>query len=262
MKIYRIRSYELNHKLREPSRISYQSTNSAKNVLVLIETNENICGVGESAPFKPSTGDTQKIALKFLKLANDKLKGENPCNIENIQFLLRDISKKIDFNSQTAKTAIDSACYDILGKVKNKPVYKLLSSKKPITIPNTITVYIRSIEETVKKIRYIMNKYRKSGICRVKLKLSGNPKLDKKRVLESAKIFPGEFTLDANEAYKNADLAIEVFNDIFEVLGSRVILIEQPSPRDDLKKLEYITERCKIPIFSDETVNFLGKANG
>ena len=84
LKICRIHSYELNHELREPSRISYQSTISAKNVLVLIETDENIYGIGEAAPFKPSTGDTQKIALKFLKLANDKLKGENPCNIENI----------------------------------------------------------------------------------------------------------------------------------------------------------------------------------
>ena len=72
LKICRIRSYELNHKLREPSRISYQSTDSAKNVLVLIETDENIYGIGEAAPFKPSTGDTQKIALKFLKLAKIK----------------------------------------------------------------------------------------------------------------------------------------------------------------------------------------------
>jgi len=203
---------------------------------------------------EPITGDTQKVALRFLKTASVLLKDQDPCDIIGIHILLDKFSKKLGITSRTAKAAIDSACYDILGKITRRPVYQIISNTKPAAVPNTVTIYIKSIEETVKKTKHMMTKYKRNGIRRLKLKLSGNPKLDKKRVLLAARIFPGEFTLDANEAYKDAELAVKIFNDIYDVIGSRVVLIEQPSPREDLVKLKYITEGCKIPIFSDESV--------
>ncbi len=254
MKVSRIRAYNLNYELREPLSISYKTVALAKNLLVLIETKEGIEGVGESAPLRPITGDTQKVAFQFLKSADILLKDQDPCDIAGIHILLDKLSKKLGFTSMTARAAIDSACFDILGKVKTKPVYKIINRERPTTVPNTITIYIKSIEEIAKLTRVVMKKYHRNGIRRLKIKLSGNPKLDKKRVLIAAKIFPGEFTLDANEAYKDEELALKVFNDIYDALGSRVILIEQPTPRQDLAKLRYVADRCNIPIFSDESV--------
>lgn len=253
MKIENIHAYELNCELKEPLRISYENFTDIQNILVLIETDEDHTGVGESVPLKPQTGDTKKEAFTLLKRANIILKGHDPSDIEGVHTLLEEISKKEGINSQTAKAAIDSACYDIIGKFEKKPIYKVLGQEQFRKVPNAITVYISSVEETVKKTRYTMKEYAKNGLSRLKLKLSGEPGLDKERVMAVASIFDGELILDANQAYRDANLAIEIFNSLYDVLGSRVILIEQPSPMHDLTKLKYISNRCEIPIYADES---------
>ena len=86
-----------------------------------------------------------------------------------------------------------------------------------------------------------MTKYQRCGIKRIKLKLSGQPKIDKKRVVTATKLFSGDLTLD------------HIINNIYDIVGDRILLIEQPSPRMNLEKLRYITERSKIPIFADES---------
>lgn len=253
MKIKKVQVYELNLRLKESLRISYKNFTDIKNVLVFIKTDEGYEGIGESVPLKPQTGDTQKYAIQFLKSASIVLKDQDPLDIASIHAILEKISRKVGFNSQTAKAAIDSACYDIIGKAKDKPVYKILSSKDPKIVPNAVTIYISSIRETIKKVRYFIKRYRKNGLRRLKLKLSGQPRLDRDRVLAAASIFDGELVLDANEAYRDANLALRVFNGLYDNLGSKVILIEQPSPKNDLAKLKFISERCKIPIFADES---------
>jgi L-alanine-DL-glutamate epimerase-like enolase superfamily enzyme len=253
MKIKNIHAYELNCELKEPLRISYKNFTDMQNILVLIETDEDYTGIGESVPLKPQTGDTQKEALDLLKRANIILKDQDPSDIEGIHTLLEKISNREGINSQTAKAAIDSACYDIVGKVEKKPIYKIFSQEKSRKVPNAITVYISSVEETVKKTRYTIKKYTKNGLTRLKLKLSGESRLDKERVMAVASIFDGELILDANQAYRDANLAIEIFNSLYDILGSKVILIEQPSPMGDLTKLKYISDRCEIPIFADES---------
>jgi L-alanine-DL-glutamate epimerase-like enolase superfamily enzyme len=253
MKIKNIHTHELNCELREPLRIFYKNFTEIKNILVLIKTDEDYTGIGESVPLKPQTGDTQKEAYTLLKKANILLKGQNPYDIEGIHSLLEKISKREGINSQTAKAAIDSACYDIIGKVEKKPIYKIFGKEQFIKVLNAVTVYISSVEETVKKTRYTMKEYAKNGLSRLKIKLSGEPKLDKERVIAVASIFDGELILDANQAYRDANLAIKIFNNLYDTLGSRVILIEQPSPMDDLTKLKYISDKCEIPIFADES---------
>jgi L-alanine-DL-glutamate epimerase-like enolase superfamily enzyme len=121
-------------------------------------------------------------------------------------------------------------------------------------VPNAVTIYLRSLEETADKTRELMRKYGGNGLQRLKLKLSGNPRLDKARVLTVSEIFPGDLMLDANQAYRDEKLAVKVFNDIYDALGSKVILVEQPSPKDDLQRLKSISSNCKIPVFADEAV--------
>ncbi|MGQ9543536.1 MAG: mandelate racemase/muconate lactonizing enzyme family protein [Candidatus Bathyarchaeia archaeon] len=242
------------HRLIEPFNIAYEHINHARNILVIIETGEGLLGVGEASPLKSATGDTVEEAIRLIRRTGPFLKDADPCDISWIHSILEVVSRKTGITSQTAKTAIDSACFDILGKTLKKPVYRILGCKKPRRVPNAVTVYLRSIEETARKTREIIIKYRRNGLRRLKLKMSGNPKLDKARVLTVSNIFPGELMLDANQAYRDEELAVSVLNDIYDALGSRVILVEQPSPKEDLQKLRRISGRCKIPVFTDESV--------
>ena len=254
LRITKVQAYKLDHRLGEPFAIAYKTMSYARNLLVVIKTTEGLAGVGEASPLKPATRDTREEALRFIKSASVFLKDSDPCDVSRIHSILDRISRKVGFTSQTAKTAIDSACFDILGKTAKKPIYQILGNMKPRRVPNTITIYLRSPEETARKARSLMRKYRRNDLQRLKLKLSGNPRLDKARVLTVSEIFPGELTLDANQAYRDEGLAIKVFNDIYNELGSRIVLVEQPSPKEDLQKLKRISDRCKIPVFADESV--------
>ena len=87
----------------------------------------------------------------------------------------------------------------------------------------------------------------------IKLKLSGDPKLDLARTLSVAEVHPGRLTLDANQAYPNPDLALELLEKIYDELGSRILLVEEPCRKGDLYGLKHVTDNSKIPIFADES---------
>ncbi|MEM4251490.1 MAG: enolase C-terminal domain-like protein [Candidatus Bathyarchaeia archaeon] len=254
MRIVKVQTCKLDRRLAEPSVIAYKTIRYARNGLVLLETDEDQFGVGELSPLKPVTGDTRDEALRFVGYVSTSLKGSDPTDIARVHSILEAASRKIGFMSQTASAAIDSACFDIIGKSVEKPVYKILGCHKPRMIPNAVTIYLRSLKDTAKNTRELMRRYGKNGLQRLKLKLSGNPRLDKARVLTVSEIFPGDLMLDANQAYRDEKSAVKVLNDIYDAVGSKVILVEQPSPKDDLQKLKGISSKCKIPVFADEAV--------
>ena len=253
MIISNIKVYRITFKINSSRKIYYKTFNKIQNIFVVIETNENLIGIGEATPIKSITGDLKKDTRRLLSLAKTTLKGYDPCDIKSIHAILRNNSQKFRLTSSTAINAIDSACYDLMGKSKKKPVYQLIRKCRSKNVLNTVTIYLGSLENTVNDVINVKMKYRRCGIKRIKLKLSGQPKIDKKRILTVTKLFSGNLTLDANEAYRDEKIAVKIFNNIHDLVGDRILLIEQPSPRKNLEKLRYITERSKIPIFADES---------
>ncbi|MEM3527345.1 MAG: enolase C-terminal domain-like protein, partial [Candidatus Bathyarchaeia archaeon] len=134
-----------------------------------------------------------------------------------------------------------------------KPIYQILGSEKPRLIPNTVTLYLGPKYETEERVKKILDRYKDANLSRLKLKLSGDPNSDLERVMAVAELYPGELTLDANQSYNDPDSAADLFNSIYDLIGYRVVLIEQPSPRRDFAKLRQITVKSKIPIFADES---------
>ena len=252
-KITSVNVFGFDIKLEEPFKISFKTFTHVRNLLIVIKTDDGIIGYGEAAPFKAITGDSRKDAIRFSYLAIGKLLGADPTNLKMIHEILEEVEKLTNIHSQTIKAAIDMACYDICGKMENKPVYKLLGAEKPNCIPNTLTIGIRSVQETVETAKRYLEIFREDGLKRIKLKLSGNPTKDYERVIAVAKFFDGELTLDANQAYTNPDIAVNVFRKLYEELGDRIILIEEPCPKGELDKMKYVKEKVEIPIFADES---------
>ncbi|MFX1243304.1 MAG: hypothetical protein ACFFA7_18830, partial [Promethearchaeota archaeon] len=203
-----IKIYKINFKIKSSRKIHYKTFNKIQNIFVVIETNENLIGIGEATPIKSITGDLKKNTHRLLSLAKTNLKGCDPCDIKSIHGILRNNSQKLRLTSSTAMNAIDSACYDLMGKSKKKPIYQLIRNCRSKNVLNTVTIYLGSLENTVNDVFNVMTKYHRCGIKRIKLKLSGQPKIDKKRVLTVTKLFSGNLTLDANEAYRDERLAV------------------------------------------------------
>jgi len=253
IRISDIHFFVLDIKLKEPFAISFKTFTHAENFLIAIETEDGLVSYGEGAPFKPITGDSREDALEFLRRVINDLRGYEFSSIDDVHELLVKSKKRVGFVSQTVLAAIDMAIYDIMGKKRNKPVYKVLGADKPHIVPNTITIGIKSIEETVKSAKKLMDEFRDNGLRRIKLKLSGELEKDIERVLAVAKVFPGEFTLDANQGYKDPEEAVKLVKRLYEELGDRIILLEEPCPKGDLEKMRYVKEHSEIPIFADES---------
>jgi len=252
-KIKRINIYKFNRRLPKSFAISFRTWDHVENVLLSVETDRGITGYGDASPVIEITGDTQETALKFLTNVKSSLIGQDPCDISAIHNLLEQASNKLGFNSQTSKAAIDYACYDILGKFESKPIYQLLGCDRPRIAETSIGIGIASTAEIVENAKELMSVFKEGGPWSVKLKLSGDPKADKERVLAVADVFAGKLKFDPNQAYHDPKVAVSTFNELHSSLGSRVLLVEQPTPKGELDKLKYVSDNCEIPIFADES---------
>jgi len=247
--------YKFDLNLPEPFVVSSGTHIKAKNILVILDTDEGFRGYGECLPWKPISGDTQTEALKFLKKAKPTLIGKDPQDIEGIHRFLSRLEAETGQNVRAAKSAVDFACYDIIGKTTKKPVYQILGFQEPRVVPSTITVGLHKPERMVEIARKYMRRFEENGLERIKLKLKGDPEIDSKRVRSVAEIFPGELTLDVNQGFRDPEMAVEFFNELYEEFGDRILLVEEPSPQGNLEKMRRIKENSRIPIFADESAS-------
>ena len=102
---------------------SNQSFRSFDSTILEIVTDEGISGFGEICPlgpsYLPSYSEGARIGIQ--KLSNFLI-GKDPSNINEINFCMDSNLKGHPY----VKSAIDIACWDILGKKLNVPVYNLL----------------------------------------------------------------------------------------------------------------------------------------
>lgn len=255
MTVKRIEIYELNLRLHKPYKISFETTYYAENLLIVVSTEDGVVGYGEAAPSRPITGDTREEAFAFLSKAIPYLKNANPSDIPEIHKTLNKVSEDTKLTSQSARTAIDSACYDILGKLENKPVYEILGAPVPRIVPASIGLGIEAPDDLATDTREYMQRFQNNGAWLMKLKLDGNPEMDLKRVLAVSDIFPRGIKLDPNQAYNDPVTAVKVFNSLYDSLGSKIVSIEEPCPKNDLRKMKYVAEHCEIPILADESAS-------
>ncbi|MFC1541295.1 mandelate racemase/muconate lactonizing enzyme family protein [Candidatus Latescibacterota bacterium] len=107
-------------------------------IILRIETNKGITGYGECR-------DLDRGAQKWLETLAPHLVGKNPTDVEDIfntmmqHFTLPplDEMRDLEIRGTGAVSGIEMACWDILGKAQNVPVYKLLGPR----LYDKITMY-------------------------------------------------------------------------------------------------------------------------
>ena len=259
MRITDVRIFRLDLELPTPFRTSTSVHRRSDNVLVIIDTDEGIVGYGECMA---SASDlySQIEVLRILRKIKLSLFGQDPRDIEGIHELLSAAEMKMGESFREAKASIDFACYDILGKSLGKPVYEVLGVSEPRIVFTSMTIGLDTPRKMMEMTRKYMERFKLNGLRRIKLKIEGEPKVDLKRVLLVADVFPGELTLDVNEGFKDPKVAVKLFNELHKELGDKILLIEEPCPRGDLKRTKYVTANSKIPIFADQSAASFEKA--
>ena len=242
MKIIDVEVKKVDVPLIEPFRISLGTITHAKSAVVKIITDEGVYGYGEGAPGPLITGENLVGTMETIESMKNDLIGLDPTDLEKVYWTMdRSVA-----HAPCAKTAIDIACYDILGKTANMPVYKLLGGNANFIVTD-ITVGIDTPEIMAKKAAAHVA----AGFDTIKTKVGTTAEEDVARIkaIREAVGDNVKIRVDANQAWsaKEALVLIDRLNEY------DIELVEQPVKAHDIEGLEYVTKNSKVTIMSDES---------
>lgn len=216
-------------------------------VIVQIFTDEGFYGLGEAmtlGPYYSRESQGTVMALLIGQIAPLVLLGEDPFNIDLIHYKMN----KIVSENAIAKTAVDIALHDIMGKALNVPVYKLIGGSYTEKIALHWAVGIVSTEKMVAEaIRGI-----KAGYRGLKIKAGNDPNQDIENIkaLRDAVGPDIAIVVDINQAY-DVKTAIRVIRKMEQYGVQRV---EQPVYYRDLDGMAMVRRAVEIPIGACESV--------
>jgi L-Ala-D/L-Glu epimerase / N-acetyl-D-glutamate racemase len=229
--------------LGEPYAVAYEQYDKAINVFLRLETDCGLSGFGIAAPDEEVTGETIPAVQKSLEESLEAIKGQDAFERHHCMSLIEGITAK----TPSAKSAINLALYDLLGKKTDLPVWKLLGGT-PQKIMTSMTIGILPLEETIEHaIKFV-----KQGFLSLKIKGGLNPSEDIARICKVREaVGPGiDLRFDANQGYSVKDTLLFAES----VLKSKLTTIEQPVKKNNLNMLGEVTRRSPIPIMADECI--------
>ncbi len=243
LKITNVRIFRFDIPLKEVFQIATMSIDTAKNVLIKIETNDGIEGWGEAASFHAIVGETQLINFAAAKELRELLAGKNPLETDS---LVRMMDRFLPHNT-TIKGAFDMALYDIAAKAAGLPLYLFLGGKKR-EIETDLTMGICDPEEAGDKALAI----REQGFRKMKIKLGLDFSADHARLKNIRKAVGDDTVLriDANQGWNRIEAKKNL--ETFEAFD--IEFCEQPCRREDLDGMKYVSDKTNIPVMADESL--------
>jgi L-alanine-DL-glutamate epimerase-like enolase superfamily enzyme len=153
----------------------------------------------------------------------------------------------------SARAAVDMAIYDLLGKVSNLPLWKLLGGFRS-RIKTSITIGIVPVKETIERASDLVAK----GFKILKLKGGLDVDTDIERVVKVRETVGKKIALrfDANQGF-TLEESLKFLEQTREAL---LDLIEQPTPKGQPDILGRLTNVVPIPVMADESLMTLRDA--
>ncbi len=245
MKIVDVKWEKFKIELESPFKIALGTSYYHEGVLLKIITDEGIKGIGEAAPSERITGETTDTVCSVLNLFKNYLIGKNPLEIQKI---MDDLNQMLLHNT-SAKCAVDIALWDIKAKYFGLPLRDLLGKDKE-KITTSITIGIKSIEETIKEAQEIIKRFG-AKVLKIKVGLNLKEDIEKIKELRDAIGYDVKIRVDANQGY-NLKEAVKFAK---EVEKYEIELFEQPLPYYQLNELRILRDKIGIPVMLDESVH-------
>jgi L-alanine-DL-glutamate epimerase-like enolase superfamily enzyme len=245
MKISKITVWQVNLPLHEGD-YKWSGGKSVKtfdSTIVGVETDEGVSGYGEVCPLGPvylaSYAKGVRVGIEEL---GPSLLGENPLHLEKLNRLMDQAMKGHPY----VKSAIDVACWDILGKVSGLPVSSLLGG----AYGDDFVLYRAISQESPEDMATKVSGYRDEGYRRFQLKVGGDPDTDIERIRQtSAQLQAGDkLVADANTGWlkHEAMRVVEAVKDID-------VYIEQPCLR--YEDCLSVRKHTNLPFVLDEVID-------
>jgi L-alanine-DL-glutamate epimerase-like enolase superfamily enzyme len=198
MKIKRIVVYQVDLPLHEGNYkwSGGKSVDVFDSTVVAVETNAGVTGYGEVCPLGPFYLPAYAMGARFgiMELA-PHLIGENPLELGKLNRRMDACLKGHPY----VKSAIDMACWDILGKVSEQPVCTLMGGR----FEDDFVLYRAISQEDPAEMAARVADYREQGYRRFQLKVGGDPDVDIERIHAASQVLErgDKLIADANTGW-------------------------------------------------------------
>ena len=210
--------------------------------VVLIETDAGISGVGEFTPCGENyiEGHSEGVEAT-LKLIGPKLIGEDPRQLGRIE----QIMDRTIRGHAYAKSPVDVACWDILGKATDQPVWMLLGGKLTDGAP----MYRVAPQADPDDMKAEMEALRKRGYSQFQIKVGADWRSDIERIHATMPFLKPEEKAfaDANQGW-TVDQALSVAR----ATSNLDYFMEQPCQTYD--ECQQVRRRIDLPMKLDECI--------
>ncbi len=213
--------------------------------VVRIETDEGINGHGEVCPlgpvYLPAYAEGARAGIQVLA---PSLLGQDPTQLTKLNRHMDATLKGHPY----VKSALDMACWDILGQATGQPVSNLLGGR----YGDDFLLYRAISQETPEAMAGKVAGYRAEGYRKFQLKVGGDPETDSERIRAvSAELQRGDVLIaDANTGWlmHQAARVVRAVKDID-------VYIEQPC--DTFEECYSIRKMTDHPFVLDESIDGL-----
>jgi L-alanine-DL-glutamate epimerase-like enolase superfamily enzyme len=248
MKIRRIAAYRVELPLHEGSYrwSGGKSVAVFDSTLVRVETDTGLAGHGEVCPlgpaYLPAYAEGARTGIAMLA---PQLLGEDPRQLEKLNRRMDAVLKGHPY----VKSAIDVACWDILGQASGLPVCDLLGGR----YGEDFVLYRAISQESPEAMAGRVADYRAEGYRRFQLKVGGDPNVDVERIRAvRAVLDPGDVLIaDANTGWLPHEAARVV-----RAVRDVDVYVEQPCA--SYEECLSIRRRTDHPFVLDETIDGIG----
>ena len=244
MKIKRIEPIAVSLPMVKPVKMSFEEVRGANNALVRLEINSGVVGWGEAASAPTMTGETVESMVAAVRYLAPLLEGMPADEIAEV--MIR--ADRYLYGNPAAKSTIEMALHDALGRATGKPVYDLLGGKRRGRVPVLRLIGTGSAAGDIDDAK----RKKAEGYVAFKVKVGvADPLADAERTRKVCDVLGNGGLLicaDANQGW-SADQAIAYVRAV-EDIG--LAFLEQPVAGDDLESMAKVARASRIRIAADE----------
>lgn len=246
MKITRLEAIPFSIPYTHPLKFASGEVYSAEHILVRVHGEDGVVGVSEAPPRPYTYGETQQsIKAVVEKIFAPQLVGLDVFDREKIHARLNRT-----VGNPCAKGSVDIAIWDIIGKVLNQPVTKLLGGYTD----RMRVSHMVGFDDPAKMVEIAQMFKEKYGISTFKVKVGRHPyTLDVEVCCALRRHFGDtvDLYIDGNRGWSASEAAraLRAMDDL------DLLMAEELNPADDVLGRRWLIRQTKIPFFADESVS-------
>lgn len=246
MKIRRIETLAVSLPMAKPLKMAFEEVKSAENVLVRLETTEGVTGWGGAAAAPTMTGETVASMAAAIRHLAQKLEG---VALDDIAAVMARAGNYL-YGNASAKSVLEMALHDALGRSQGRPVHDLLGTKRRDRVPVLRMVGTgKGLAADVEDAQ----RGRAEGHVAFKIKVGvAGPREDAERTRRICEALDGNGSFlicaDANQGWTPEQAIAYVRG----VADTPLAYFEQPVAAHDLEGMAQVAHASRVPIGCDE----------